>query len=65
MHVRKHYILCFTHIAHSGVLGLHMAVCRTQNTTHANIEGRIAPARSVSYPCHAKNHGAVMSRRKR
>ena len=36
-----------------------MAVCGTQNTTHANIKSRIAPTRSFRYPCCAKNDGAV------
>ena len=63
IHVRKHYILCFAHMACRGVLGLHMAVCGAQNTTHANIESRIARARPFRYPYRAKNHGAVILRR--
>ena len=50
-----------THIAYHIVLGLHMAVCGTQNTTHANIESRIAPARPFRCPGSAKNHGALIT----
>ncbi len=46
-------------MAYRGVWGLHMAVCGAQNTTDANSESRIAPARSFRYPCHATNHGVV------
>jgi hypothetical protein len=44
------------------VLGLYMADCGAQNTAYANIESRIAPARSFRYPGRVKVNRAVNPR---
>jgi len=44
---------------YGGSLGLYMAGCGTENTTDANIEGRIALGGFLVYPGRVKGHGAV------
>jgi len=61
MNVRKHSILCFTHIAYRCVLGLYMAVCGAQNTVYANSQSRVAPVWPFVYLGRVKNHRAVIT----
>ena len=48
-YVNEFYNLCFTHFAYCSTLGLCLAAYTAQNSTHAHIEGRSAPAQSFRY----------------
>jgi hypothetical protein len=55
-HVYEHDILYFTHFAYCSAMGLCLAAYAAQNSTHANIKGRSAPAWSFRYFVHIKEY---------
>ena len=62
-YVEELSIFCFADIANCSTLGLCMAACRAQNSTHADIKSRTASLRPFRYPGRDKNDWSVITPR--